>query len=171
MNPASAARTLWAAFSGRGIATALVAFLVLVVAPARVAFADSPPAPDFYWPYGKVQIFGGNLSPSAQPAIAFVNGKACGTAQVIVAPPAEGTPIGDVGRTVYVIDVLADGTGIGQRPGCGRPGDPVTLYFPKSGIAVQQPPFKQGGQRIDLDIGVRTIYRLQAPLMAADGSY
>ena len=171
MNTASAARTLRATFNGRSVATALVAFLVLVALPARVAVADSPPTPDFYWPYGKVQIFGGNLSPSVQPVIAFVNGKACGTAMVSVAPPADGTPIGDVGRTVYVIDVLADGTGIGQRPGCGRTGDPVTLYFPKSGIAVQQPLFKQGGQRVDLDIGVQTIYRLQAPFMASDGSY
>ncbi|MEP7216687.1 MAG: hypothetical protein ABI782_10580 [Anaerolineaceae bacterium] len=171
MNTASAARTLLAVFSGRGIATALVAFLVLVAVPVRVAFADSPPAPDFYWPYGKVQIFGGNLSPSVQPVIAFVNGKACGAAQVTVALPADGTPIGDVGRTVYVIDVLADGTGIGQRPGCGRAGDPVSLYFPKSGVAVQRPLFKQGGERVDLDIGVQTIYHLRAPFMASDGSY
>ena len=138
--------------------------------PTRPVSADTPPAPDFYWPYGKIQIFGGNLSPSNQPVIAFVNGKACGAAQVTVAPEAEGTPIGDVGRTVYVIDVLADGAAVGQRPGCGHPGDLVTLYFPKSGIAVQQPLFKQGGQRIDLDVGVQTIYRLQAPMMSADGS-
>ena len=68
-----------------------------------------------------------------------------------------------------VINVLADGTAIGQRPGCGRAGDQVMLYFPKTGIALQQPLFKQGGQRVDTDIGIRTIYRLQAPLMAADG--
>ena len=166
----SAVRTLRAPLSGRGISTALLALLLLGVMPASLAAADSPPAPDFYWPYGKVQIFGANLSPSVQPVIAFVNGKACGAAEVRVAPQADGTPIGDVGRTVYVINVLADGTAIGQRPGCGRAGDPVMLYFPKTGIALQQPLFKQGGQRVDTDIGIRTIYRLQAPLMAADGA-
>lgn len=139
--------------------------------PARAASADGPPAPDFYWPYGKVQVFGANLGPPVQPVIAFVNGRACGSAMVSVAQQAEGTPAGDVGRTVYVVDVLADGPGIGQRPGCGRPGDLVTLYFPRTGVALQQPLFKQGGQRVDLDIGTRTIYHLPAPLMASDGSY
>ena len=170
MNTNSAARTLPGGVSGRGIATALLAVLLVGIISARPAQAQTPPAPDFYWPFGKVQVFGGNLSPSVQPVIAFVNGKACGTAQVSVAPQADGTPLGDVGRTVYVIDVLADGTGIGQRPGCGRPGDVVTLYFPKSGIALQRPLFRQGGQRVDLDIGIQTIYRLQAPMMAADGA-
>ena len=144
---------------------------MLALSSAAPAAADSPPAPDFYWPYGRVQIFAGNLAPPIQPVIAFVNGRACGEALVSVAPPADGTPIGDVGRTVYVIDVLADGKGVGQRRGCGHPGDLVTLYFPRSGIAIQQPLFKQGGQRVDLDIGVQTSHRLQAPLMSSDGSY
>lgn len=161
-----------AAGGPRFAAVLLVAVSVsIAVLPVLPSLAQAPPAPTFFWPYGKVQVVGANLSPAVQPVIAFVNGKACGNDTTLIAAAAEGTPPGDVGKTVYTIDVLASGPAAGERPGCGNPGDPVTLYFPRTGVAVQQPAFHQGGQRVDLDIVQQMGFRLRTPLMAADGSY
>ncbi|MBA4181617.1 MAG: hypothetical protein C0506_13585 [Anaerolinea sp.] len=171
MMTSSPLQTLKSTKGGRRVAAALLVCLSVVAGGAPGASAQTPPAPSFYWPYGIVQIAGTNLTPPAQPVIAFVNGKACGSGATTVAAAAEGTPAGDVGKTVYVIDVLADGAATGERPGCGRAGDPVTLYFPQSGVAAQQPLFKQGGQRVDLDITVQTGFRAALPALAADGSY
>ena len=135
------------------------------------AAASSPPVPDYFWPYGKALIDGANTTPAVQPVIAFVNGKVCGTAQTLVATAADGTPADDVGKTVYVIDISADGSGVGQRPGCGHAGDRVVLYFPASRrMGSQQPLFKQGGQRVDLDLGVNLQYQLRATQIAGDGA-
>lgn len=134
------------------------------------AQAADPPAPDFFWPYGRALVAGQNLSPPSQTVVAFVNGRACGQSTTLVAPPADGTPPGDVNRTVYVVDVLADGAGAGQLPGCGHPGDPVTLYFSGSKrVAVQQPLFKQGGERWDLDLGPELSYHVAGAMLAFDG--
>ncbi len=151
--------------SRRRMAALLVSF-VLGGAFIASAFAQAPTAPDFFWPYGKVLIGGANLDPVVQPVVAFVNGNACGSGETLVATAAEGTPADDVGKTVYVLDVLADGTSVGQRPGCGHPGDAVTLYFPAShSVASQQPTFVPGGQRVDLDLGTNLPYRQQAALV------
>uniref|UniRef100_UPI00332CC1B7 hypothetical protein n=1 Tax=Pseudoalteromonas sp. 5-MNA-CIBAN-0065 TaxID=3140421 RepID=UPI00332CC1B7 len=84
----------------------------------------------------------------AQPVIAIVRGRACGegTTTVATEPPA------DAGKTVYVLQVLADGPEAGQRPGCGRDGDVAMLYFPAAGrIALEQPLF-QTGQTVRADL-------------------
>lgn len=163
-------RSFRTATNGRRFAIALLVSLSVVAIPGLRVAAQTPPAPTFYWPYGKVQVGGANLVPAVQPVIAFVNGKACGSGSTTVATAADGTPAGDVGKTVYVIDVFADGSATGERRGCGHAGDVVTLYFPLTGIAAQQPLFKQGHQRVDLDIAAQTSFSLQAPMMAADGT-
>lgn len=138
---------------------------------AGVATADSPPVPDFFWPYGLIQANGTDISPQVQTVMAFVNGHSCGTAQTQVASAAPGTPPGDVGHTVYVINVLADGTSAGDRAGCGHPGDPVTLYLPQSHlIAQQQPAFQQGNQRVDLNMSVQLSNQSVIPSLANDGT-
>ncbi len=143
-----------------------------VVGLALVAVhADGPPQPDFFWPYGTVQIDGANIEPAEQPVIAFVNGKSCGDAFTKVAPEGPDTPEGDAGKTVYVVDVLADGTNPGDRAGCGRAGDPVSFYFPPIGrMAAQQPLFTAGSARVDLDLSVELANRLVAPMAASDGA-
>ena len=134
------------------------------------ATAQDPPQPDFFWPYGRVQLAGQNLEPSQQRVIGIVNGRACGEATTFIAAEAPGVPAGDIGKTVYVVDVLADGAQSGHRPGCGRPGDPVLLYFPESHrMAQQQPFFTVGGQRVDADLGPELVNRLQTPMLANDG--
>lgn len=169
MTTSSALQTLKFATGGRRIAAAVLVCLSAILGGAPGALAQAPPpAPTFYWPYGIVQIAGTNLTPAVQPIIAFVNGRVCGSGITAVAAAAEGTPAGDVGKTVYVIDVLADGSATGERPGCGHAGDAVTLYFTKSGIAAQQPAFKQGGQRVNLDITTQMGFRATMPALAAD---
>lgn len=139
---------------------------VLAAAAAPLAHAD-PPAPDFYWPYGRVSDGGGNVHPEVQPILALVNGVVCGADQTQVAPA--GDP--DAGKTVYVVDILADGSNPGQRPGCGHAGDAVTFYFPVSGrVALQHPSFAAGPARVDLDLGPTLSERRFVPLSATDGA-
>ena len=47
----------------------------LLAATALPAVAQSPPQPDFFWPFGTVQVGGENISPEEQLVIAFVNGR------------------------------------------------------------------------------------------------
>ncbi len=144
------------------------AFLGLHVSDSA---AQTPPQPDFAWPYGVVQAAGANLDPAEQPVLALLNGRVCGHATTEVAAAQDGTPASDVGKTVYVVDVLANGTESGHLPGCGTPGAPITLYFPVAGrVALQQPLFAQGGQRADLELGQPLVFRLQAPLLASDST-
>ena len=171
MMTSSALQTLRSAISGRRIAVALLVCVSGLVSAVPGVRAQTPPAPTFYWPYGTVQVAGANLTPAIQPVLAFVNGRACGSDVTRIATAVEGTPAGDVGKTVYVIDVLADGSATGERAGCGHAGDPVMLYFPQTGIALQQPQFKQGGQRVNLDITIQMGFHARLPAMATDGSY
>jgi hypothetical protein len=139
-----------------GAAVAAVALL-----PAT---AQTPPFPDFFYPYGQAQSAGANLDPAVQPVLAFVNGTLCGSAMTQVA-----TEGADAGKTVYVVNVLHDGTGPGQRPGCGHAGDPVTLYFPQdhrlgSTTATFQP---GSGSRVDQNL-VQLPFRLPVPLSTRD---
>lgn len=146
----------------------LVLFVALMM--ARGAQAQTPPQPDFFWPYGIVALDGGNIDPAIQPVVAFVNGKVCGQGTTTIATAGPGVPPSDIGRTVYVIDVLADGTNTGQSQGCGTPGAPVTLYFPQAQrVAFEQPTFQQGGHRYDLNLGPALIFKLQGPMVANDG--
>ena len=141
-----------------------------MAASSSLAFAVDPPAPDFFWPYGRVQLDGANIEPSQQTVIALVNGRACGEATTFIAVAGPGVPEADVDKTVYVVDVLADGNGAGQRMGCGYAGAPVALYFVGSRrLAQQQPAFLAGGERVDVDLGPELQFRLQGPMVAADG--
>ncbi len=140
------------------------------IALARDAAALDPPRPDFFWPYGVVQADGANLNPTAQPVLAFIGGSVCGSATTRVAEAGPDTPPADAGKTVYVVDVLADGPGAGQRPGCGHTGDPVTLYFPASGrIASFHPTFQAGGLRVDLQLTQMLSNRLTAAQVTSEG--
>lgn len=153
------------------VAGVLAAALVFVRGGDIPAGAQDPPAPPlFAWPYGTVQADGGNLDPAVQPVIALVNGRACGDALTQVAAPGPNTPASDVGKTVYVVDVLPDGTRPGERPGCGAPGMAIRLWFPVAGrFALQEPVFAPGGQRVDVELGPVVPFRMAAPLVASDG--
>ncbi|MEO8538994.1 MAG: hypothetical protein ABI577_04575 [bacterium] len=154
----------------RAAAAGLLASAFLAVVSVGVAWADDPPQPDFYWPYGKVQLDDANISPPIQRVIAIVNGKACGEAQTLIAQAGNGVPAGDVGKTVYVVDVLAAGSNSGHRPGCGQSGDSVVLYFPDAHrFAVQESTFVAGNARVDVDLGPELVFRLQGPMIAFDG--
>lgn len=143
---------------------------LLATATFGLAGAQSPPQPDFFWPYGTVLQSGANIAPAQQPLIALVRGQACGFTETLVATAQPGNPPGDVGKTVYAVDVLADGAGAGQRPGCGRLGDPVTFYLPQIGrVASQQPLFQQGEQRVDLSAAIALGERLVIPVVSDDG--
>lgn len=152
------------------VAQGLLVLLSAVFAAALGdAVAQGPPQPDFYWPYGTVSIEGENIEPAVQPVLAIVNGRVCGSGATTIANAGPDVPPTDVGRTVYVLDVLADGTNAGQAPGCGTPGDLVTLYFPESQrVAFERPLFRQGPERVDLNLGPILTSRLQTPMLAAD---
>jgi hypothetical protein len=137
---------------------------------AGAAAAQDPPVPDFYWPYGRVQADGGNLAPEAQPVVGIIRGQACGVGMTLVAPPWPDTPDEDEGKTVYVVNIYADGTSAGQRPGCGRAGDLVQFYFPVvRRLAVQQPLFHPGEERLNLELGPALSARLLLPFVTDDG--
>jgi hypothetical protein len=152
----------------QGLLAGLLAAALCIPGAAR---GQEPPGPpDFAWPYGVVQADGANLDPAVQPVIALVNGRACGEDLTRVAAPGPGTPASDVGKTVYVVDVLADGSRPGQRPGCGTPGAGIRLWFPVARrFAVQEPVFAPGGQRVDVELGPALPFRMAAPLVASDG--
>ena len=155
-----------------------VAYAAALLLPAlgavSVALAQqAPPLPDFFWSYGRIQIGPVNVSPPDQTIVAIVNGKVCGIARTQVANADPGNPPDDIGKTVYVVDVLAEGTSSGQRPGCGKAGDPVIIYLPESHrAAVERPAFRPGlGVRTNLDMSVHLQFGMPAPVVAADGTY
>ena len=155
------------------IARLLAGVLVLsfLAASANHALAQNPPAPDFFWPYGRVQLGGANITPEEQTVIALVAGRACGESTTKVAQAGPGVPAGDVGKTVYVVDVLAAGSNPGQRPGCGTAGAAVQLYFAGAHrLATQQASFTPGPQRLDVELGPELTFRLTAPVLASDGT-
>jgi hypothetical protein len=157
----------------RALVVCLAAAATIAAATiATLVAAEAPPVPDFYWPYGTVQVEGTNISPTVQPIIAFVNGRSCGqSASTSFVEDNSDSPPVDAGKTVYVVNVLADGTGPGQRVGCGTAGAPVTFYFPVVGrIASQQPLFKAGGERVNLTLDVSLSNRMLAPFAAADSA-
>jgi hypothetical protein len=153
----------------RRLAGMLLASSLLAVSATTVTRADNPPAPDFYWPYGIARASGANLDPTTQTVIAFVRGKSCGDVQTKVALAGPNVPTSDVGKTVYVVDIAANGGSAGERPGCGQSGDPVLFYLPgMHRTALQQPTFHQGNERVDLDFDNRLPYQLRAPQVASD---
>ena len=148
--------------------------LVAALSLAAPSGAQNPPTPpSFTYLYGQALLGGENVAPEVQPVVAFVNGKSCGggSPQTFVATEGTDVPEEDVGRTVYVIDVLADGTKNYERPGCGRPGDAILIYFPKVGrMAGVQPLFQAGPLRADLELEVALGYRGVLPQLANDGT-
>lgn len=140
------------------------------MAAISVAAAQLPPVPDHFWPYGQVLLGGENIEPDEQLVIALVDGMACGFAETFIAEADPDTPADDVGRTVYVITVRADGTGPGQAPGCGVDGVPVSFWFPEAGrFANEQPLFHQGEARVDLSLGPGLGTRIPVPFVSDDG--
>jgi hypothetical protein len=146
---------------------------VAIVAAAAMAGAASadPPTPDFYRPYGTVQVAGANLAPVPQPVVAFVHDNNCGTGTTSVAAAGEGVPQSDAGKTVYVLDVLADGPGAFERIGCGRVGDAVRLYLPlEHAFLSPVATFKEAFERVDATVSTPLGFQVRTPLTAADGS-
>lgn len=149
----------------------VTAALLLVLAAAA---AQTPPGPPVLplTIYGQALASGQNLAPVDQKVVALVNGTPCGAATTAVAQPGPNTPADDVGKTVYVVDVLADGNGGGgNKAGCGKPGDPVTLYFPESGRLAASHPIWQSGEvrRENVDASRQLGNQLRVPLVTADG--
>jgi len=121
------------------------------IVPLFVALASDPPLPTEARLYGTVDLAGVNLDPVVQPVIALIAGHPCGAGTTFLNGPSESD---DPGKTVYVIDVVADGTRANEVPGCGRPGTPVRLYFPASGqMAPATVPFASGIARFNVSLG------------------
>lgn len=151
------------------LATTAVAGAVCSLALALA----QPSPPTFAYLYGQVLVGGQNISPQTQPVIAFVNGKSCtGTpTTTFVATEGDDIPEEDVGRTVYVIDVLADGSALYERPGCGQAGDPIIFWFPEIGrMPSTRPLFQPGPTRADLELDVHLAYRGVVPELASEGA-
>ncbi len=148
------------------------ALLIALFASHSSQAQNPPPLPDFTTAFGQVQLDGSNISPSEQTVIAFVNGRACGfgASEVASNDPDNTT---DVGKTVYVVDVRADGSGVFQLPGCGTQNDAISFYFPESGrMAVEETTFTgppAGFVRVDLSLDIALSHRLSAQLTASDG--
>jgi hypothetical protein len=152
----------------------LIATLVTAgIASWALAESQAQPAPPtFAYLFGRVTVEGENVSPEAQPVLAFVNGKSCGeAATTFVATEGEDVPDDDVGSTVYVIDVLGDGTHNYEREGCGHPGDPITIYLPTIGrMASARPLFQAGPTRADVELDILLAFRAGVPQLASDAS-
>ncbi len=172
--PAPANPRAGPARAGRGLSALLAiaaAALIIWFAAAPLRAQGPPPFPDFTTVFGRALVDGENLSPPAQPLIAFINGHSCGWSSTQLASAREDVPIGDWGRTVYAVDARADGSGLYQIPGCGTAGVTISLYFPLIGrMATQEVSFGGASDvRADLSLDVNLRYRLKAPLMASDG--
>ena len=88
------------------MAAGVLASLFLALTAIRARAAD-PPQPDFFWPYGKVQLDGANIFPTSQRVIGIVNGKSCGDASTLVA---------QAGASCRLQRIPADETVIDHRP-------------------------------------------------------
>jgi hypothetical protein len=133
------------------------------------AAAQGPPTPDFARFYGIARQDGANLDPAEQPVVAFVGSASCGEGVTMVAEDGPGTPPGDVGKTVYVVDVAAAGSGPGQLPGCGTEGAEVRFYLPLAGrLGTATGAFSAGAQRADVDFDVELGEHRRVPMIAAD---
>jgi hypothetical protein len=159
--------------TARKVACAAALLAAAVGAGTAALAQQGPPRPDFFWSYGRIQVGAANVTPPDQTIVAIVNGKVCGLARTQVANADPGNPPDDVGKTVYVIDVLADGPSSGQRPGCGRAGDPISIYLPEGHrVAAERPEFRPGlGVRTNLDMSVHLQFGMPAPIVANDGTY
>lgn len=136
-----------------------------------VSGVEPPPtAPDFTTVFGPVQLDGQNLIPNEQVVIAIVNGLSCGNDVTQVASD-DPTNAPDIGKTVYAINVLADGSGFSQAPGCGTNGDAVSFLFPElHRIAVETSTFTGVGfTRQELTLGPELTFRQSIPLVTSDG--
>ena len=137
-----------------------------------VAFSVDPPPspPDFTTVFGPVQVDGQNIVPSEQMVMAFVNGRSCGTDSTKVASD-DPSNEPDIGKTVYAVSVLADGSGFSQALGCGTNGDTVSFYFPDlHRLANESTMFSGVGfKREELTLGSEMSFRLPTTLVTADG--
>jgi hypothetical protein len=147
--------------------TLAAALVAAALGTGAVAAQSGPPFPDFFWPYGTVQIGGENVTPPTQLVVALVNGRACGQTETKLAEAIPANPPADVGKTVFALTVHAGGDGPGQVEGCGRLGDRVIFWLPRTGaFASQQPFFAPGPLRVDLTLLTPLAHRVAVPLVS-----
>ncbi len=157
------------------VQTALLITLAVIAAVFAfrgvVSGAEPPGPPDFTVVFGPVQLDGQNISPNEQVVIAIVNGLSCGNAVTQVASD-DPTNAPDIGKTVYALNVFADGAGLSQAPGCGSNGDIISFYFPEQRrLAVETATFTGIGSpsRKGLTLGPELTFRQSVPLVSSDG--
>ena len=154
-----------------------ILLLIALVAIAGVATfrgvvsgqVPPPPPPDFTTIFGPVQLDGQNIVPNDHLIIAMVNGRGCGydTTKVAADDPSNAP---DIGKTVFAINVLADGTGSSQALGCGVPGDRIYFYFPDlRRFATETAQFVGiGFERTPLTLSEELTNRIYLPLVVKD---
>jgi hypothetical protein len=135
----------------------------------RVALAQAP-SRLFAYLYGRVAVDGECRAGDAA-RLAFV-GKSCEVRpRNFVTTEGDDIPPEDIGKTVYVVDVLADGHNVYEREGCAHPGDPILLYLPAIGrMSSTQPLFQPGPVRADLQLDIWLGYRQVVPAVASEGA-
>ena len=157
------------------IALVASAGLAALLAPGVAAQNGPPGPPDVTFVFGQVLQNGENIVPEQQPIIVFVNGRACGWDETKVAEAHPDNPPDDIGKTVYAVDVRADGSGPFQAPGCGTNGDEMTFYLPAIGRSSSLTETWGGSstiaqKRLDLAMDRVLGNRLPVPLTATDGT-
>lgn len=154
------------AFAGAIVAAGLIAGVTLG--------QGIPGPPNFALFYGTVQDNDENIVPAEQTMLAIVNGQVCGSARTSVAEDVPENSPEFIGKTVFTINVMADGDGAFQRPGCGNDGDSVRFYFPEVGRFAEQTgtfaPVEGGPLEANLTLGPELSARLSVPLIARDTS-
>lgn len=157
----------------RFAAAGAVALLAAALLTETTRGQDAPGPPDFALFYGTVQDGGENIAPEDQTLLALIDGQACGTVETSVAEAIPGNPAETIGKTVYAIHVMADGTGLFQMPGCGTTGVDVRFYFPETHRLAQQvgtfTSVETGAwTELNLTLGTELSHTLALPLMARD---
>jgi hypothetical protein len=151
------------------VVIALVALLGLLAFRGVASGTVPPTPPDFSTVFGPVQLDGQNLQTSEQTLIAMVNGQACGhTATQVASDDPSNEP--DIGKTVFAVNVMANGSGFSQVPGCGTNGDIIHFYLPEEHrLATETSVFSGVGfQRQELTLDAELVNRLPVPLVTAD---
>lgn len=148
----------------KGAPAALAASLFVASAIGlSAARAQDPPLPGFAYRYGRVAAAPGvDLQPATGHVVAFVRGRGCGEGITLAAPPGSGE---DTGHTVYTVQAESDAI----DPGCGIPGEPITLWFPTARrMADALGPWFSGSARMDAIAARDMPYGSVLPSVASD---
>ena len=142
------------------LAASLFVALAIGIASAR---AQDPPLPVFAYRYGRAAVSPGqDLQPPTGHVVAIVRGRGCGEGVTLVAPPGSGE---DTGHTVYTVQAESDAV----DPGCGVPGEPITLWFPTARrMADAIGPWFSGSARMDATAGRELPFGSVLPSVARD---